>query len=188
MIKKYKIVYGGSVQKSYQLNKNDLENIVLFKNTQYNGFKYDFDILLPGYKINKRKFPQSLSVGKYINSNQLILCFKDNDEIISLLDIHLFNSFYQSKETAQINYGWTDPNYTRQGLSKLLRISLIELLKKLNINYLISIPFKSAFSNPILDYLEFGTDEENPSIRFLDISNINVEEYSEKATLILNKK
>ena len=51
MIKKYKIVYGGSVQESYQLNKNDLENIVLFKNTQYNGFKYDFDILLPGITI-----------------------------------------------------------------------------------------------------------------------------------------
>ena len=79
--------------------------------------------------FTKKKFPQSLSVGKNIYSNQLVLCFKDNNEIISILDIHLFNGFYQGKETAQINYGWTDPNYTRQGLSKLLRISLIQLLK-----------------------------------------------------------
>ena len=188
MIKKYKIVYGGSVQDSYELKKNDLEKITLFQSNSYNQFKYKFDILVPGYRINKSDFAKSLSMGKIINKNQLILCFKDKDKIISFLDIHMFNNFYKGKETAQINYGWTYSEYTRQGLSKLLRISLIQLMVILNINYLISIPFDGAYSNPILDYLEFDKDSENPGIRFLDISKIELEKYSEKATQILSNE
>jgi len=187
MIKKYKITYGGSLHNSYQLNDNDLTDIETFKNNTYSNFKYQFKLLLPGIKLNKRNFPDSLSLGKYVNKNQIIICFNDQDKIISLLDVHIFENFYKNKKTAQINYGWTNPNYTRQGLSKLLRISLIQLSKKLGIKYIISIPYQSAFSNPILDYLGFETDSNNSNIRFLNIDEINIENYLEKANLILNK-
>ena len=189
MIKKYKIIYGGSINiiLKYQLNENDIEIINILKNTIFKDkLKYKLDILIPNTKINKNHFPKSINMGKKVKSNQIIICFKDGDKIISFLDVHFQANGLNNKKTAQINYGWSNSNYRRQGFSKLLRIILIHLLVKLQVNYLISIPYQSAFSNAILDYLRFETYQENDSIRFLDINKIDSKIYLEKANDILS--
>ena len=189
MIKKYKIIYGGSININYNLSQNDIEIINLLKNTIFKDkLKYELDILIPNTKINKNDFPKSINMGKKVKSNQIIICFKDEDKIISFLDVHFQENGLNNKKTAQINYGWSNSEYRRQGFSKRLRIILIHLLVKLQINYLVSIPYQSAFSNAILDYLDFETNQENSSIRFLDITKIDIKNYIEKASKILSRK
>jgi hypothetical protein len=177
MVKKYKIIKESEIK---------IINFVT-NNILIDKLNYQLKILTPDTKLNNKNFPKSIIMGKTVKDNQIIICFKDKDLIISFLDVHIIENDFKNKKTAQINYGWSDSNYRRKGLSKLLRIILIQLLVELKINYLISIPYESAYSNNILDFLEFKTSTENSNIRFLNIDEIDIEKYLEKANLILNK-
>ena len=129
---------------------------------------FTINVALPRDKLNKiikKSQVPTYSIPKKVLPNHFFIYIKVGDEWASFIDVYFEN------DTIKYNYSFTREEYRRLGLSKLLRLLVIDYAyHNSKINSVISTPFEEAHSKPLLDGFDFEKGEGN--VVFLQLSKI----------------
>lgn len=133
---------------------------------------FTVDVLLPKAKLNKiikKSQVPTYSIPKKVLPNHFFIYVKSNDIWASFIDVYFEN------DVIKYNYSFTREEYRRLGLSKLLRLLVIDYgYHNSRINSVVSTPFEEAHSKPLLDGFEKGEG----TVVFLQLSKIeDIEQY-----------
>lgn len=135
---------------------------------------FTVDVLLPRAKLNKiikKSQVPTYSIPKKVLPNHFFIYVKSNDIWASFIDVYFEN------DVIKYNYSFTREEYRRLGLSKLLRLLVIDYgYHNSRINSVVSTPFEEAHSKPLLDGFDFEKGE--GTVVFLQLSKIeDIEQY-----------
>lgn len=135
---------------------------------------FTVDVLLPTAKLNKiikKSQVPTYSIPKKVLPNHFFIYVKSNDIWASFIDVYFEN------DVIKYNYSFTKEEYRRLGLSKLLRLLVIDYgYHNSEINSVVSTPFEEAHSKPLLDGFDFEKGE--GTVVFLQLSKIeDIEQY-----------
>ena len=135
---------------------------------------FTVDVLLPKAKLNKiikKSQVPTYSIPKKVLPNHFFIYVKSNDIWASFIDVYFEN------DVIKYNYSFTREEYRRLGLSKLLRLLVIDYgYHNSRINSVVSTPFEEAHSKPLLDGFDFEKGE--GTVVFLQLSKIDdIEQY-----------
>ena len=135
---------------------------------------FTVDVLLPRDKLNKiikKSQVPTYSIPKKVLPNYFFIYVKSNNIWASFIDVYFEN------DVIKYNYSFTKEEYRRKGLSKLLRLLVIDYSKSNSkITSVVSTPFEEAHSKPLLDGFDFEKGE--GTVVFLQLSKIeDIEQY-----------
>lgn len=135
---------------------------------------FTVDVVLPGDKLNKiikKSQIPTYSIPRKVLANHFFIYVRTSDKWASFIDVYFEN------DIIKYNYSFTREEYRRLGLSKLLRLLVIDYgYHNSRINSVVSTPFEEAHSKPLLDGFNFEKGE-GPVV-FLQLSKIeDIEQY-----------
>lgn len=139
------------------------------------GYDNNFiiDVVLPDRELDiiKKSEVKTYSIPtKVLPTNFFIYINYPNNKWVSFIDVYFKN------DEIKYNYSFTKEEFRRRGLSKLLRLLVIDYSKSNDqINKVVSTPFEEANSQPLLKKFDFKKGE---GFVYLELSKIeDIEQY-----------
>lgn len=132
---------------------------------------YSIKVLLPGDNLKKtiKGLPKTYLPFRKLPANHFFIYVTKDDNWVSFIDV------FNNDEYAKYDYSFTREEHRRLGLSKILRLLVIEYAKTISLKKIVSVPFLEAHSKPLLDNFDFIKGEGHSV--YLNLTELNLKEY-----------
>uniref|UniRef100_A0A6C0DRD4 N-acetyltransferase domain-containing protein n=1 Tax=viral metagenome TaxID=1070528 RepID=A0A6C0DRD4_9ZZZZ len=127
---------------------------IIYKTTQRKPLKMNVSFIQPS---ELKGMKSDFILPKKLNNQSFIIAVKSENMVQSFVYFTVYSDFIH------INYSFTGTQFRRMGLSIFLREYLIKYARNQNIRKIVSVPFDTANSMPLLKKMGFEKCEADDS-------------------------